>query len=294
MRASGAAGLALPVLLAAALIAADAVKPPLIDDTAYLALARQIAHHPLDPYGFEQFWYSEPEPANHVLAPPVLPYWLALGIRIVGEQPWLLKVWLFPIALLFVFAMRALLKRFAHSMAEPMLVLAVFSPAVLPALDLMIDLPSIAFSLSALEIFFRALDRRSWRLTIVAGLLTGLAMQTKYIGFLTPPLLMVASVLHRRILPGLLAGVIAAGLFAGWETFVWWKYGESHFLYSLSENPFDWQDKIDLAPWLVTLFGALAPGIAIAAIGAPALPGRRLDPGPVRGSFESANIWRLP
>ncbi len=154
MRACGAAGLALPVLLAAALIAADAVKPPLIDDTAYLALARQIAHHPLDPYGFEQFWYSEPEPANHVLAPPVLPYWLALGIRIVGEQPWLLKVWLFPIALLFVFAMRALLKRFARSMAEPMLVLAVFSPAVLPALNLMIDLPSIAFSLSALEIFF--------------------------------------------------------------------------------------------------------------------------------------------
>ena len=114
--------LALPLLLAAALAGANVFKPPVIDDTAYLAVARQIAQTPLDPYGFEQFWYEQPEPANHVLAPPVLPYWLALGIRLLGEKPMLLKLWLFPIALLFVGAFDSLLRRFARGMNSPLLV----------------------------------------------------------------------------------------------------------------------------------------------------------------------------
>jgi 4-amino-4-deoxy-L-arabinose transferase-like glycosyltransferase len=256
----------LPVFLAAALTAANTLKPPLIDDTAYLSLARQIAHKPLDPYGFELFWYSEPEPANHVLAPPVLPYWLALGIRILGEEPVLLKLWLFPIALLLVISMYALLRRFARSTAEPMLALTVFSPAVLPAFNFMIDLPSLALSLAALAIFFRGLDRRSWRVAILSGLLAGLAIQAKYIGFLTPPLLVVAALLHRRLAPALLAGLTAAIVFVGWEAFVYWKYGESHFLYHLNDNPFKWEEKLELSPWLVTLVGGLAPGIAIAAL----------------------------
>ena len=43
-------------------------------------MAQQIAKAPLDPYGFEQFWYQQPQPANEVRAPPVLPYWLGLGM----------------------------------------------------------------------------------------------------------------------------------------------------------------------------------------------------------------------
>lgn len=258
--------LALPVFLAVALTAANALKPPLIDDTAYLLLARQIAHKPLDPYGFELFWYSEPEPANHILAPPVLPYWLALGIRVIGEEPILLKLWLFPIALLFAISMYALLRRFARSTAEPMLALAVFSPAVLPAFNFMIDLPSLALSLASLALFFRGLDRRWWRLAILSGLLAGLAIQAKYIGFLTPPLLVVAALLHRRLAPALLAVVTAATIFIGWESFVYWKYGESHFLYHLNDNPFNWEEKLELSPWLVALVGGLAPGMAIAAL----------------------------
>lgn len=258
--------LALPVVLAAALTAADALKPPVIDDTAYLALARQMARDPLDPYGFEQFWYSEPEPANHVLAPPVLPYWLSIGIRLFGEQPVLLKLWLFPVALLFTISLQSLLRRFARPAAEPMLVLAVFSPAVLPGFNFMIDLPSLTLSLASMAVYFRALAYRSWRLAILAGLIAGLAMETKYIGFLTPPLLLVAGLLRRRLAPGLIAAAMAMLVFAAWESFMSWKYGESHFLFHLNENPFKWEEKRDLTPWLITLLGALAPGIAIAAM----------------------------
>ena len=51
----------------------NSLKPLLIDDSAYYYYAAQLARHPFDPYGFEVFWYQAPEPANQVLAPPVLP-----------------------------------------------------------------------------------------------------------------------------------------------------------------------------------------------------------------------------
>src|SRR5580704_11221027 len=70
----------LPILLALIMTSLNAFKAQCIDDTAYLAVAAQIASHPLDPYGFQQFWYQEPQPANEILAPPVVPYWLGLGI----------------------------------------------------------------------------------------------------------------------------------------------------------------------------------------------------------------------
>src|SRR5437868_3901982 len=95
-----------PVVLAALVTLANAAKPVVVDDTAYLAFARQIAARPLDPYGFELFWYSLPEPAMEILAPPVLPYWLAAGIRLFGEHVVLLKLWLFPFPLVLAYAGR--------------------------------------------------------------------------------------------------------------------------------------------------------------------------------------------
>jgi ActR/RegA family two-component response regulator len=71
-----------------------------IDDSAYFYYARQVASHPLDPYGFELVWYEQREPAMEVLAPPLLPYWWALAIRLFGNQVFLWKIWLLPFGLL--------------------------------------------------------------------------------------------------------------------------------------------------------------------------------------------------
>ena len=90
-----------PTALAVIVTLANAIKPVLVDDTAYLAYARQMAAHPLDPYGFTIHWYTVPEPAMDVLAPPVVPYWLALGMRLFGEHILLLKLWLFPFVWIF-------------------------------------------------------------------------------------------------------------------------------------------------------------------------------------------------
>src|SRR5262249_9167633 len=63
----GPSGLAVLVTLA------NAVKPVLIDDTAYLTYARHIAQHPLDPYGFDIYWYSGHASALTVPCPPLAP-----------------------------------------------------------------------------------------------------------------------------------------------------------------------------------------------------------------------------
>src|SRR5271156_2324154 len=99
------------VSVALVFTAFDVAKPVHIDDTAYVLRAHHIAAHPLDPYGGTIFWYDHPEPANAILVPPVLPYWLALSIRLFGENPFLWKLGLFPFALLFAAALDFLLLR---------------------------------------------------------------------------------------------------------------------------------------------------------------------------------------
>ena len=96
-----------PLILALFVTTANAAKPVLVDDTAYLTFARQIADHPLDPYGFVIHWYTFPEPAFEVLAPPVVPYWLAAGLRLFGEEIVLLKLWLLPLVWLFAWSVSA-------------------------------------------------------------------------------------------------------------------------------------------------------------------------------------------
>src|SRR6188768_971878 len=93
--------LATPFALAVIVSLANGVKPAVVDDTSYLTFARHISGHPLDPYGFTMFWYTVPEPAMEVLCPPVVPYWLAAGMRLFGESVPLLKVWMFPFVWLF-------------------------------------------------------------------------------------------------------------------------------------------------------------------------------------------------
>src|SRR5262245_39241028 len=102
-----------PLFVAAVVTGLNVLKPVAVDDTAYLLLARQIAAHPFDPYGGELFWYAEPLPALHVLAPPVVPYWLAAGMSLFGENVPLLKLWLFLFPLLLGFAVRSLARQFA-------------------------------------------------------------------------------------------------------------------------------------------------------------------------------------
>jgi hypothetical protein len=239
-----------PLALAAVITLANAIKPIVIDDTAYLAFARHIATNPFNPYGFTIFWDAAPEPAFQVLAPPVLLYWLAIGIRLLGEHPVLLKLWLFPFLWSLTWAVNDLLRRFAGGNTR-LLPLIVLSPAVLSTVNLMLDVPALALGLTAVSLFARAADRGSWRLAVAAGFLAALACQTKYSMFAILPTIAWYGATHRNVRGAAIAVTVALVAFAGWELLVVAHYGRSHFYFHAQ------QQQRYLEPGERTLFGLL-------------------------------------
>lgn len=246
----------------------NALTPLKIDDAAYICYVRQIAGHPFDPYGFVIQWYDVPQPANDVLAPPVLPYSVALGMHFFGENPALLKLSLLPWVLLLTFALNAHLRRFAPGLELELTAFLLFSPALLPSLNLMLDVPALALSLSAVFLFLLACDTNSLGRAALAGLTAGVAMQTKYTGIVSIGAMAAASLVYRRPTLGLAAAASAAPVFISWEIFVAILYGRSHFLTSLGANSSTFEEKISLIPIFFSQFGGVAAALALLGLAA--------------------------
>jgi hypothetical protein len=271
--------------------ALGSVKPMHMDETANYYYAVHIAEHPLDPYGFIVFWYDEPMAANHVLTPPVMVYWWSVAVRLFGDdQPVLWKLWLWPFNLAFVFSVHALYRRFAPKKGTGPLPsqvpspfsgglemgltwMTVLSPAFLPSMNLMPDIPALSLSLLALVLFLRAEEGGGLGLAALSGLVAGLAMQTKYTAFVTPAVLMTRAVLIGRTRLGVVAVCLSAAVFIGWEGLIAWKYGDSHFLYQLHDSGQSLSEKIFLALPLLSLLGGVAPFVGM--LGLIALAVRR-------------------
>lgn len=248
-----------PVTAAVCLTLLDAVKPLHIDDTAYYRYAEHIAADPLHPYAFEILWGQGPLPAMDVLAPPVLPCWWALAIRLFGDRPWLWKLWLFPLSLILTASLRAIGRRFARGLETYLVWLIVVSPAILPGLNLMLDVPALALNLGALAIFIRAVDRGSAVTAMVAGLVGGLAAQTKYTGLSAPAAILAYAVLHGQVRLGLIAAMAAASVFISCEGWIALIHGRSHLLNHVGRRSASVVERGRLAIVLPSLIGALAP-----------------------------------
>jgi hypothetical protein len=296
-----------PLGLAVVITLVNAIKPVLIDDTAYLVFARHLAAHPLEPYDFTLHWYTYPDRAFDVLLPPVLPYWLALGIGLFGEQVVLLKLWLFPVLWCLTASLNTLLRRFACGAEEFALPLIALSPAVLPTVNFMLDIPAAALALAAVAVFTKR--GATWRGAMAAGLLAGFAMQTKYTAMLAPAAILWYGLTHRSLGRAILACAVSTAVFAGWEALLFRQYGESHFLHHLAEQRAEssnWLlEKSALIPGLFGHTGLLGFGIALAAARAIGLPNRFLTAtAAVWGigvaivcmlpdeSFRARNVWR--
>jgi len=212
--------LRLPLVLAVTLTVLNAIKPLHVDDATYYQFARQMAAHPLDPYGFQLMYWERMLPANEVLAPPVLPYWWAIAIGLFGQHPVVWKLWLFPFCLAFTWSLDWLLYRFARGARNPILCLTVLSPVFLPSLNLMIDVPSVALSLVALALFVRSIDERRTAQAGMSGVVAGLAMQTKYTACIVPLVMLAYAGVRRSYRAWARAVVAAVAVFSGWETFV--------------------------------------------------------------------------
>jgi hypothetical protein len=263
-----------PVIVAIVITLLNAVKPLCIDDTAYYYYADQVSRAPLSPYGFEVFWGSTPVPAMDVLAPPVIPYWWGLGIALFGQNPIAWKLWLFPVCLVLTTSLWAIFRRFARGLETPLVWMTALSPAILPGLNLMLDVPAIALSLASLALFFRAVDRRSMASAALAGLVAGLAAQTKYTGLTATGVMMLYALWSRQIGLGLVGSTVAAGVFMGMEGLIALAHGKSHLLNNLGRQTEGSKSKWELVSSLPMLLGAVAPAVTMLGLAALRLPRR--------------------
>ena len=152
-------------------------------------------------------------------------------------------------------------------------------------------------------LFMRAINVGSFLLAALSGVLAALAMETKYTAFLAPALMALYAVVEPGLLttkvssgrkpreevaptPGLrqplairlccwaVSALVAAGLFAGWESFVAWRYGQSHFLIALDQaGPSDPLQKLANLGWpVLTVLGGIAWPLAVLVVASLRLP----------------------
>lgn len=253
------------ILLAVILTSLNCVKPLVIDDTLYHYHAAHLANEPLKPYAFELYWLDLPTPAIGVLAPPLFPYYWAIGIKLFGTQPVLWKLWLLPLVLLLVFALHALFRRFAPGQEMWLTWLTILSPVFLPGSNLMLEIPVAALTFSALYLFLRATDLNSLKLALLAGFVGGLGMQTKYTALILVPLMLLYGLAFRKLRYSLAAALVSILVFCSIESFIVLSAGHSHLLYQTgvygSVNL--WKKYAYLAWPLLTISGACALALAL-------------------------------
>ena len=248
----------------------DQCKPPHADDNAYLSQARAIASDPSDPFGFRHRLRDGSVPGFSVLLPPAWPYVMGMTMR-AGLPP---KLAVLPLALLLVVSLRSILRRFSPSISAPLLWMIACGAAILPATNLMLDVPEITFALAAISVNQRACDRGSISLAAVAGALAGLAAQIKYNGVIVPAILALQSLVFRRPTLAVTSSLAWFPAFFGLELAFSAHSGSSHALYHLA-HPGERQGFSTKAIALVTSIGGLIPFlpvIALMALGS----GRRL------------------
>jgi hypothetical protein len=127
----------------------------------------------------------------------------------------------------------------------------------------MLDVPALALSLTAVVLFLRAADRDSLALAALAGLVAGLAAETKYTGFLAPAVMLLYAVLYGKLHLWPAAAVLAVQTFVSWEFLTALLYGQSHFLLALRDSHQTLLQKASLWAPLLGILGTVAPALIL-------------------------------
>jgi hypothetical protein len=219
------------------------IKPVHIDDTVVLHVAENILRDPLRPFAGEFFWLETPQPLAKVTTnPPLVSYWLAPWIVLAGYREWALHLSFAPFIALLMWGMHRLAARWlGAAWAWWAVGWLMFSPAVLPGMNLMRDVPALALFVGGLACWVEGLERQQARWLIAGALLGGLAGLAKYTALIWLPLVALYTVQRRAY--GALGWLLLALLpIAGWSALNLWADGEVHLLYL-------WQERRGSAPW---------------------------------------------
>ncbi len=219
------------------------LKPFHIDDPVVLHVAANILKDPLRPFAGEYFWLEEPQPLAKVTTnPPLVSYWLALFIAIGGYREWLLHLAFVPFVVLLVWGMYRLAARFiGQEWAWWSVGWLMLSPAVLPGVNVMRDVPAFALFVGGLGCWVEGLARGDRRYLVAGALLGGLSGLAKYTALFWVPLALLYTLQQGmgRKLGWLMLALAPITL---WSMMNLWTDGEIHLFYL-------WQERRGSAPW---------------------------------------------
>ena len=219
------------------------LKPVHIDDPVVLHVAGNILKDPLRPFAGDYFWLEEPQPLAKVTTnPPLVSYWLAPFIAIGGYREWLLHLSFAPFVALLVWGMYRLTARFlGQAWAWWGVGWVLLSPAVLPGMNLMRDVPAFALFVGGLACWVEGVARGDRRYLLAGALLGGLSGLAKYTALFWIPLALIYTVQQGawRRLGWLAFSLLPITL---WSAMNLWASGEVHLIYL-------WQERRGSAPW---------------------------------------------
>lgn len=252
-------------------------EPLAVDDVCHQYYAEQVAKAPLQPFEFDLVWHQKPVPAWDVMVAPVNSYYWAPAVLLFGGADggstvgW--KAWYLPVHFLFCWSLLLLLRRVAPEHANWLLAMLALGPAVLPGVNLMLEVPMLSLAFSSLVLLLRAGDRRSLGTAVLAGVVWGLAFQTKYsaMGFFGPWLLV--AVLRGSWREFAVGFAAAAATALGIEGLVSLSHGGgSYFLRQLERTQHrDWWHNIRGMFTQVGMLAAPAAFLGLCALQAPRL-----------------------
>ena len=132
-----------------------------IDDTLFLAAARQIRSAPLDFYGFAINWYGTVMPMSDVMKnPPLTSYFIAAVMSITGEREIPLHLAFLLPAVAAILGTLALARRLCARPASAALVTLSTPVFLISATNLMCDTMLLAFWVWAVALWIRGIETR--------------------------------------------------------------------------------------------------------------------------------------
>jgi len=174
-------------------------KPFHVDDVLFVAAARQIVKHPLDPYGFQIVWYSFAMPMAEVTKnPPLASYYGALISLVAGwsERAWHLGFLLPALALIL-----GTYRLAGHFTQKPLIAAtcALLSPVfMVSATGVMCDVTMLALWIWAAIFWIEGLDPAKPAYLMTSAVLMAAAALTKYFGAALVGLLLSYSLMRMR------------------------------------------------------------------------------------------------
>jgi 4-amino-4-deoxy-L-arabinose transferase-like glycosyltransferase len=174
------------ILLAVALLACllpFSGKAFNVDDTLFIYVARQIAMHPLDPYGFKVNWFLDAVPMAHETKnPPLASYYIAAAASFVGWSERALHLAFLLPALAVILGTYRLAQRFTNS---PLLAATatLLTPGFLvSATSVMCDTMMLALWLWAIIFWIEGLEPLKPHYLAISIFLITVCALTKYFG----------------------------------------------------------------------------------------------------------------